>query len=105
MKFNPYPTEIIKDKAIALAKYIKERRECAKYSTWDNSLVEEQTRIADAMLKKHNPNSKDNVWSGNKIDEVPNHLHQTLNTFGDDNRGLKDGVGAAISSGAKYNDE
>lgn len=92
--FNAYPKELIKDKAIALAKYIKERRESAVYSSWDQSLVAEQVIKADAMLKRDNPGHKDNPWMGYELDDVPNKGHKTLNTFGDDNRGLADGFSA-----------
>lgn len=105
--WNQHPAELLKDKAIELAKYIKERRESAVYSTWDQSLVEQQVEVADAMLKKFNPGHKDNPWNGYPIlDDVPNKGAKTLNTFGDDARGLKDGFSALTymkaGEGGKY---
>lgn len=101
-KFNGYPAEVIKDKAIALAKYIQDKRDSKKYSSWDDSKTEEYTRIADEMLRRFNPGHKDNPWLPPQLDRVPNDGIQTLNTFGDDCRGLREGW-AGIGGG--YKDE
>lgn len=102
-QFNQHPHQLLKDKAIELAKYIADKRESKKYSSWDQSLVAEQVAKADAMLRKFNPGHKDNPWQepvANFDGDAPNSGLQTLNTFGDDCRGLKEGWAGV--KGSKY---
>ena len=48
-----------------------------KYSSWDQSKVEEYVIIADRMLEKFNPNHKDNEWH-------PKELNFTTDNLDDD---------------------
>jgi hypothetical protein len=102
--FNSMPAD---NRPFTLHKIITKlnlRNDCKPYSTWDDSKTEEYTKIADEMLERFNPNSRDNQWFGNPIDGVPFTVHRCVSSYGDDNRGLIDGVGAAITEGAKGND-
>lgn len=103
--WNKYPEQNNEFIAHRISEHRKLLNECKPYSSWNQELTPEYTRIADEMLRKFNPNSKDNQWLNTWFDRVPSSNHQTLNTFGDDNRGLADGVGAAISEGAMNNDD
>lgn len=103
--FNSMPADNRKFVAHKISEYRKQLNESRKYSSWDDSKTEEYTEIADEMLKKFNPGHNDNQWFGNPIDGVPFTVHRCLNSYGDDQRGLIDGVGAAITEGAKGNED
>lgn len=103
--FNSMPADNRKFVAHKISEHRKLKAECNQFSSWDDSKTEEYTEIADEMLERFNPNHRDNQWYGNPIDGVPFTVHRCLSSFGDDNRGLIDGVGAAITEGAKGNDD